>query len=135
MLLAGVLGAGVLVLAAPAAAHHSAAVFFNRDLLVEIRGVITEWSFTNPHPIMRIAVKGENGETVEWMAQFTNVLNMRRLGITTETFAAGMEVTIKGPRSVAPGTHSVNPEQVFLPDGTEIRAAPGQPRDLPRGIY
>jgi hypothetical protein len=62
-------------------------------------------------------------------------LNMRRLGITTETFAVGMEVTIKGPRSVAPGTHSVNPEQVFLPDGTEIRAAPGQPSNLPRGIY
>jgi hypothetical protein len=103
--------------------------------MVEVRGTITEWSFVNPHPIMRIAVKDASGGTTEWMAQFTNVLNMRRMGITAETFKVGIEVTIKGPRSVAAGTFSVNPEQVILADGTEVRAAPGQPSNLPRGIY
>ena len=55
-----------------------------------------------------------------------DVLNMKRLGITVATFAANMEVAVAGPRAFAEGIYALNPELVVLPDGTEIRAAPGQ---------
>ena len=107
-------------------AHHSAAVFFNRDRIVEIHGVVTRWSFTNPHPILTVEVTNPDGQKVEWLMQFTNVLNMKRLGITTATFAPGMELTVAGPRANAEEISALNPELVVLPDGTEVRAAPGQ---------
>jgi hypothetical protein len=117
---------GVLLPIDRADAHHSAAVFFNRDRIVEIHGVITQWSFTNPHPILMVEVTDPDGQKVQWLMQFTNVLNMKRLGITTETFAAGMEVTVSGPRANAEEILALNPELVVLVDGTEVRAAPGQ---------
>ena len=118
---------GVLLPIDRADAHHSAAVFFNRDRIVEIQGVITRWSFTNPHPILMVEVADPDGQKVEWLMQFTNVLNMKRLGITDATFAEGMEVTVAGPRANAEEILALNPELVVLPDGTEILAAPGQP--------
>ena len=125
--LAGVLVAvGLMLPLDHAAAHHSAAVFFDRDRIVEIHGVVTQWSFTNPHPILRLEVTDGDGQTVEWLMQFTNVLNMKRLGITLATFVAGMELTVAGPRAIAEEIYALNPEQVVLPDGTIVRAAPGQ---------
>ena len=126
-LFVGVLAAAGLLLPVDRAdAHHSASVFFNPDNVVEIRGVVARWEFTNPHPIMTVEVTNPDGQKVEWLMQFTNVLNMKRLGITVATFDAGMEVTVAGPRAVAEATYALNPELVVLPDGTEIRAAPGQ---------
>ncbi len=127
-LLIGVLVAvGLLLPIDHADAHHSAAVFFDRDRMVEIQGVVTQWSFTNPHPIVMVDVTDPDGQRVEWLMQFTNGLNMKRLGITDATFAVGMEVTVAGPRAIAEEIYALNPELVVLPDGIEIRAAPGQP--------
>ena len=117
---------GLLLPIDRADAHHSAAVFFDRDHIVEIRGIVTRWSFLNPHPILMVEVTDPDSEKVEWLMQFTNVLNMKRLGITDATFAAGMEVTVAGPRALAEEIYALNPELVVLPDGTEIVAAPGQ---------
>ena len=118
--LVGALAAvGLLLPIDRADAHHSAAVFFDR-------GVVTRWSFLNPHPILMVEVTDPDSEKVEWLMQFTNVLNMRRLGITDATFAAGMAVTVAGPRAIAEEIYALNPELVVLPDGTEIVAAPGQ---------
>ena len=128
VLLVGIVSAtGLLLSIDRADAHHSAAVFFDRDRMVEIHGVVTKWSFTNPHPIVMLDVTEANGQKVEWLMQFTNVLNMKRLGITDATFAVGMEITVAGPRAVAEEIYALNPELVVLPDGIEIRAAPGQP--------
>ena len=119
-------GVGLLLPIDRAEAHHSAAVFFDRDRIVEIRGEITQWTFTNPHPILMVELTDPDGQKVEWLMQFTNVLNMKRLGITDATFATGMEVTVAGPRAIAEEIYALNPELVVLPDGTEIKAAPGQ---------
>ncbi|MEO6367490.1 MAG: DUF6152 family protein, partial [Steroidobacteraceae bacterium] len=46
----------------PALAHHSFAVFFdNEQGVVSVRGVVTEFSFKNPHGIIRLTVKGKDG--------------------------------------------------------------------------
>ncbi len=126
LLVGALVAVGLLLPINQGAAHHSAAVFFDRDRIVEIRGLVTQWSFTNPHPILRVEVADGDGPRVEWMMQFTNVLNMKRLGLTVSTFAAGMELTVAGPRAIAEEIYALNPERVLLPDGTEIRAAPGQ---------
>ena len=60
---------GVLLPIDRADAHHSASVFFNRDRIVEIQGVITRWSFTNPHPILMVEVTEPDGEKVEFDAE------------------------------------------------------------------
>ena len=47
---------GVLVLAAGVAyAHHSAPVFYKVDERVTVSGTVTEFRFSNPHAILKLA--------------------------------------------------------------------------------
>jgi len=49
--------------------HHSTAVNFNRDSIISIEGVITEYRFQNPHVQILMDVTTEEGETEAWMVE------------------------------------------------------------------
>ena len=62
-------GAAGLLAGVSAVAHHSFAVFFDSDQgLVKVQGVVTEFSFRNPHGLIRVETKDKDGKTVEWKA-------------------------------------------------------------------
>lgn len=61
-----------------------------------MRGVVVEFRFVNPHPILVIAVQADEGEPESWQLEMDNRFELTRIGVTEETFSAGDEVLVRG---------------------------------------
>ena len=83
----------LLVAPAPAAAHHSAAMF-DETKRVEVKGTVVQWVWANPHCLLQVETKGEDGETVRWVAETSNPLDMTNRGWKRGDFKPGDVVTV-----------------------------------------
>ena len=106
-----------VLLAGPAAAHHSFATHYDASNVVEISGVLSDVKMRNPHSFFEVDVVNEAGETETWEVEAHAIPILRRLGITRDTLKVGDEVTIRGPRSR-------RPEKLLL-FGAQIHTASG----------
>lgn len=79
-----------------AQAHHSFAVFFDSQKSITLTGVVTQFSFVNPHGIIRLEVKTPDGKTEEWKIETNAPSVLRRRGWTPESLKVGETVTIEG---------------------------------------
>jgi hypothetical protein len=113
---------------APAAAHHSFAVFFDDTKSVTVTGSVTEFRFTNPHAIIEIARKTSQGQVETWRAETNAVTLLRRRGWTAESLKAGDMVTIDGWPS-RDGSPYLRVRRVVKSDGTVLGAPPNQRAD------
>lgn len=90
VLLAAVMVLGV---AAPAWSHHSHAMYdFSKQNT--ITGTVTEFLYRNPHVELTLDVQGENGKTVNYWIEMSNLRNMIHRGIGKTTFKPGDKVTV-----------------------------------------
>ena len=100
-------------------AHHGAATF---DTVGEItlKGTVTEWVWSNPHSILRIDVKGEDGTVKNWSVATANVADLSKRGWTRKTLNPGDQVTvlIQPAKSGAPVGMIRN---VVLADGRKLQ--------------
>ena len=113
---------------APAAAHHSFAVFFDDTKSVTVTGSVTEFRFTNPHAIIEVARKTPQGQVETWRAETNAVTLLRRRGWTAESLKAGDVVTIDGWPS-RDGSPYLRVRRVVKSDGTVLGAPPNQRAD------
>ena len=87
-------GAMALGIVSPALPHHSHAMF-DHDTRLAVSGTVTEYVFRNPHAFLYVDVEGENGETVNYWVELSNLPNMIRRGIGRATFRPGDAVTVR----------------------------------------
>jgi hypothetical protein len=124
MRLRRLVGAIVLCAAVTAAAHHGQVGLFDEARIVELKGTVKRWSFSNPHPILVIEAPGEKGTPTEWDVYFGPgaVSSLRRQGFSAETFKAGETIVVKGHPATtgAPGVD-------VLGKGTGVVRADGRP--------
>jgi hypothetical protein len=115
--LAAVLGAMFCV---PAGAHHSFAVFFDSDQgLVSVRGLVTDFKFTNPHGIIRVSVKGKDGSVVEWKAETNSPSILERRGWKKDSLKVGDEIVLEGWRA-RDGAPYMRMRKVTRGDGSPV---------------
>ena len=115
--------AGMLfVLPESAGAHHSSAAFFDADRTIEVNGVVKDWRFANPHPVLRVEATDENGQKVEWRLEFSpgTATSLARRGYSTQTFSAGEVVTAMGHPSRAPGARLLEVRTITRADGAPV---------------
>jgi hypothetical protein len=105
--------------AGSALAHHSFAVFFDSTRTISITGIVTEFRFTNPHGLITVEVKGDNGRTTVWRAETNSPSVLRRRGWTTTSLEAGETVTIDGWAS-RDGTNYIRMSRVTRADGSVV---------------
>jgi hypothetical protein len=74
-------------------AHHGSAAFDNGKMKV-LKGTVKEWLFSNPHCLLRLEVKGEDGKVVEWIAEGQAPNVIYPAGYRKDSFKVGDEVTI-----------------------------------------
>lgn len=114
---------GLLVAAAPAAAHHSSAIF-DPAKRISVTGVVTEWFWANPHCLLSIDVKGADGQVVRWVFETQAPPNMIPFGWSRQSFKPGEEVTITMEQA-----RSGKPVGRLLwaqyPDGRKLSIGPG----------
>jgi hypothetical protein len=96
--LRGIAVLGLLMAAGSGAAHHSTNDIYDESQTVEIRGIVKEWRFVNPHPFLVLEVTGPDGQREDWDASFggSAVAPLARRGYTAETFRAGDEIVARG---------------------------------------
>jgi hypothetical protein len=104
----------------PAGAHHSFAVFFdNEQGVVSVRGVVSEFKFTNPHGIIRVNVKGKDGAVQEWKAETNSPSILERRGWTRNSLKVGDEIILEGWRA-RDGANYMRMRKVTHADGKPV---------------
>jgi hypothetical protein len=116
-----VLWAAALLLPWSVAAHHGSAAFDTGKVVV-LKGTVTEWIYSNPHCLLKLDVKGEDGRVVNWLAegQAPNVIFPG--GYRKNSFKAGDQVTI----TVEPVKNNQPAGRILeaiLADGTKLGRA------------
>lgn len=89
LLLAAVLG-GV---AAPAAAHHSFAMF-EKEKVATIEGVVKQFSWTNPHVLIDVNVDDKHGGATRYRIESASINILMRQGWKVGAVKPGDRVTL-----------------------------------------
>jgi exosome complex RNA-binding protein Csl4 len=87
-------GAMALAVVSPAMSHHSHAMF-DHSKEISVSGTVTEFAFRNPHVLLYLEIKGENGEPVRYEIEMSNISNTISRGIRPATFKPGDVVNAK----------------------------------------
>lgn len=116
-------GAGGQVVANLARAHHSTAPFYDDNRTVEIRGVVTKWTFVNPHPFLYVDVTDEQGVTQEWVIEFAGPVRLQKMGWSAEFFMPGETIVATGHPPRAEGVYGMFSPEIVREDGTVIPAS------------
>jgi hypothetical protein len=106
-----VLAAGVLT-SVPLTAHHGGAAYEVGKPLT-LKGTVTQWHYSNPHCLLTLEVKGEDGTVVTWIAETQAPSIMYPAGYRRDTFKPGEEVTVV----VAGGKMSARQREVMIGKG------------------
>jgi uncharacterized protein DUF6152 len=114
--------AGFLALAGPLPAHHAArTVYESRS--VTLKGIVTNYEWSNPHAIVSITVRTDNGNVEEWHAEILPPAEMTQAGWTKETIKPGDQVTLTG-RPGKNSQHIMWLEYLLTPDGRKLGRKP-----------
>ena len=85
--------AALALVASPAAAHHSFAVF-DRSRETSIRGTVKQFEWTNPHCWIQLLVADDKGSSVEWSLEGGSPNILGRNGWKRTALAPGDHVTV-----------------------------------------
>ena len=85
-------GLAAALLAWPALAHHSGAIFDDTKSLILV-GTVNEFQWTNPHCWIQLLVPG-SGPAVEWSIEMGSPSVMFRSGWKPHTLKAGEKLTV-----------------------------------------
>jgi hypothetical protein len=103
-------------IATPTYAHHGAASFDVGKTLI-LKGTVKEWLYSNPHCLLTLEVKGEDGKTMQWIAETQSPTVMYPAGYRKNSFKPGDVVTVK-LEPVKSGQPAGRIVQVLAADGT-----------------
>jgi len=85
--------AAALLIQRPVFAHHSSAAFDSGKKVI-LKGTVTEWVYSNPHCMLILDVKSEDGQTVQWTTETQPPASIFPVGYRRDSFKAGDQVTI-----------------------------------------
>ena len=84
---------GVVALSAPLVAHHGAASF-ESGKTVTVKGTVTEYVWSNPHVLVKVDAKDDNGNVVHWVLEVWNPVTQASRGWSKNTFKPGDNVSL-----------------------------------------
>jgi len=111
----------MLSTAAPLFAHHGNAAY-DYEATKTVKGVVVDWTWSNPHCILKIDSKEDNGNITHWTIEGGNPVDMRRYGWSATTLKAGDEITVDlmPTKSGAPVGRV---RRVVFPDGSVLNGS------------
>lgn len=109
---------GLLSVSSLVSAHHSWPI--DRSKLVTVKGTVTSFSWANPHPMISLEVRGDDGTTEAWSIGGPAINRMEANGWTKTTVKPGDVITGIGYQYVD-GSKVIRLEHVVLADGRKLR--------------
>ena len=84
---------GLLAFSIPVFAHHGGAAY-ETDKSVIVKGTVTAYIWSNPHVFVKVDVKDDKGNIVQWIVEAQNPVSILQIGWSKNTFKPGDEVEI-----------------------------------------
>ena len=115
-----------LAISVPLFAHHGGATLYT-DRTTTLKGTVKTWLWSNPHCLLTLQVKGDDGQVVEWIAETQAPSSIYPSGYRKDSFKPGDKVTItvQPVKSDRPNGRLV---QAILADGTKLGGMGGEGR-------
>jgi Family of unknown function (DUF6152) len=107
-----------LLISVPVFAHHGGASILSGKTLT-LKGTVKAWLWSNPHCLLTLDVKGDDGKIVEWVAETQAPSSIYSSGYRKDSFKPGdvVTITVEPVKSGAPNGRIAS---VILADGTKI---------------
>jgi hypothetical protein len=125
--------AAALVVAGPALAHHSFAMF-DRQKEITLKGTVKEFQWTNPHSFIEIETLDDKGASATYSIEMNSPNNLTRQGWKSTFLKAGDKVTLV-MNPLRDGSRGGLFVSVMLPDGKVLgdptRLQPPSPQAKP----
>jgi len=118
LLVSVVVTLAVVVSAVSLSAHHSWPV--NMDKLVTVKGTVMEFAWENPHPMITLEVRTDDGKVEKWLIGGPAINRMEGNGWTKTTVKAGDMLTGIGYQ-FSDGQKILRLDRVVFADGKEMR--------------
>ena len=105
---------GMLAAASPLLAHHSWPVDFSKE--VTVKGEVTEFSWGNPHVMIGLEVRTEDGKLEKWSVGGPSTTRMAANGWGKNSLKMGDVIVGTGYR-FADGQRVLRLQKIVMPDG------------------
>lgn len=76
--------------------HHSYAATYLLDRTVSIQGEIAVFMYRNPHSILQVVVRADDGTSHRWACEWAGTLKLDAYGVNSFTLKPGDKVIITG---------------------------------------
>ena len=103
--------------ARPLSAHHSWPV--NTSQLVTVKGTVTDFTWSNPHPMITLEVRTGDGAIEKWLIGGPAINRMEAKGWFKNTVKPGDMITGIGYQ-FSDGQKVIRLEKVVMADGKEM---------------
>lgn len=102
-------------------AHHSPSAIFDMAKRISVTGTLTKIDWINPHIMIAMEAKGDDGKIDHWTFQSNPPSWYRSVGLARADFAKaiGQPITVEGVRA-KDGTLFGYMQKIKLPDGTSL---------------
>jgi hypothetical protein len=111
------------LLAAPAFAHHTFSVEYEKDKCGDMTGVLTKVDWENPHVYFYIDLKDANNQVTSWSFEAVSVAYLKRSGIQRQDFLdnMGKTVTARACLGKNPSIKRAAAETIKMADGRTLK--------------
>jgi len=104
------------LIAMPAFAHHSFAMF-DTSKTITLKGTVKEYEWTNPHSWLRVMLPDQaSGKQLQWALEMSSPARQATLGMTPDTVRPGDVVTVTF-HPLKDGSRGGQFIQAILPNG------------------
>jgi Family of unknown function (DUF6152) len=109
--------ASFIMVSAQLFAHHGASNY-DWTRTITVKGIVTEFEWTNPHALIHFDVTDENGKVEKWVAQETSLNMLSREGWNRNTLKPGDPIIVIG-HPFKNGTNYILGRKMILANGRE----------------
>jgi hypothetical protein len=104
--------------AATLSAHHNASHTFDAEHPVTLSGIITALQWRNPHALVYLDAKQDDGSVVNWKVELSAGMILQRSGVAKDVFIVGDPISMVACLA-KDGSHAAVARVVTVPRGLE----------------